>query len=276
MILEDPAAAPSKPGLALRLFLQLQRKLHFLFEPLRATHVSVMATADREHTLPPYELQAKICERITSRPESAASATPREDFVSVDLVLSAGGTGKTSSSLLIQEKLLALEDHSHSSAGGAIACLFLSLPLAFKHSSEVLGALASFFKESMAVEDADWKCAEPRCVVVICDSWDEVQPETRKAVIESGGIVGLLRRLLGPALRHVVVTSRPEAVVPSSAAVLGLKSTAAVSEHFVVPFTGENFSELVRRWMTRSAFEVEDFSEAKLKGRHAMRPRPRK
>eukprot|EP00906_Rhabdomonas_costata_P036970 RCo051910 len=133
MLLDDPEAAhqgtAAQEGLSRKLF--LQQKLHFLFEPMRAKHVPVRATPDREHRQDSYELRTRICERLL--------APPPQQGISTELVLSSGGTGKTSTALLIQEKVL-----SGGGEFGSLVCVFISLPLAGKHLESVSG-MARFF-----------------------------------------------------------------------------------------------------------------------------------
>eukprot|EP00906_Rhabdomonas_costata_P036969 RCo051909 len=117
----------------------------------------------------------------------------------------------------------------------------------------------------MCVSPEDFNAAAERSVIVVCDSWDEVQPSVRDCVIKNGGLVDLLFSLLGPALRSAVMTSRPDAI-HNSLAVLG--SRAIVSEHWVLPFEKEDFRQLAYLWMKRSAYEAANSEKLKLKARH--------
>eukprot|EP00906_Rhabdomonas_costata_P038761 RCo054841 len=262
MLLEDPKAASqasAQPGVNPKLF--LQRKLHFLFEPLRDRYIPVHATPDRMHMEPSYELLSHVSDKITPPRNSLSRRIQRFLFrrsarLPTELFLSSGGMGKTSTALLLQHNLLSVP---------GLQVIFLSLPLLGEDLKDMDAGLSRFYRSSLGLSGEDFGVAEEQSIVLICDSWDEVMPSIRDTVIAGGGLVDLLWRVVGPALRWVVVTSRPEAV-PEVSEVLG--SRAAATEHWVKPFSEEDFRLLAHSSMTRLAFE-EALGKEKLKPRQA-------
>eukprot|EP00906_Rhabdomonas_costata_P037643 RCo053065 len=144
MLLEDPKMATtpgaSQRGLASKLL--LQRKLDFLFQPLREKYVTVSATPDRQHQAPSYALLRKLCENVLESPRT-------DGRVPTDLVLSSGGRGKTCTGLLLQQHCFPKNPE--------IFVIFISLPLVGENlcASEGRG-LAAFLENTMGLSKSDF------------------------------------------------------------------------------------------------------------------------
>eukprot|EP00906_Rhabdomonas_costata_P013902 RCo019930 len=107
----------------------------------------------------------------------------------------------------------------------------------------------------MGLTNSDFTAVANKGVVVVLDSYDEVLPSVREGVEQIGGLVNLLVASVGEsALRRVVVSSRPEAVISNPTRVLGHK--AHIFEHWIMPFTLENFEKLAEVTIARSVFEL--------------------